>query len=165
MSPFQIAIVGAAYAAVTIPVVWFTRATSRRFWGGVAGAGVGGAYGMGAIVAGNALALWRVPLPQSFGVMALFAGVLAVTLVPIYLVTWRVARRFGLRGLVVCLVVVAIIGPPRDYAYAAVFPAWMVFGPGVWPILGDAVAYIGMVAIGHAAMWLVSGGANDDGLR
>jgi hypothetical protein len=86
-------------------------------------------------------------------------------MVPVYLVTWRIARRFGLRGLIVCLVVVAIIGPPRDYAYAAVFPAWMVFGPGVWPILGDAVAYIGMVAIGHAAMWLVAGGARDDKLR
>jgi hypothetical protein len=120
---------------------------------------------MGAIVAGNTLALWRVPLPQSFGVLALFSCVLAITLVPIYLVTWRIARRFGLSGLIVCLVVVAIIGPPRDYAYAAVFPAWMVFGPGLWPILGDAVAYIGMVAIGHAAMWLVSGGASDDALR
>jgi len=46
-----------------------------------------------------------------------------------------------------------------------VFPAWMVFGPGLWPIFGDALAYIGMVAIGHAAMWLVSGDASDDALR
>ena len=58
----------------------------------------------------------------------------------------------------------AIIGPPRDYLYALKFPSWMVFAPGPWPVLGDAVAYVGMIAIGHAAMWLVAGGAHDDAL-
>jgi len=41
----------------------------------------------------------------------------------------------------------------------------MVFAPGVAPILADAAAYVGMVAIGHAVMRLVAGPAREDRLR
>jgi hypothetical protein len=120
---------------------------------------------MGAIVAGNALGLWRVPITWTPSFVALFYLGLAISCSPIYLVTWRVARRFGWRGLAVCLGVVAIIGPPRDYLYAAKYPAWMVFAPGIAPILADAVTYVGIVAIGHAVMRLVAGPARSDRLR
>jgi hypothetical protein len=90
---------------------------------------------------------------------------LTITVTPIYLVTWRVARRFGWHGLAVCLGVVAIIGPPRDYLYSLKFPEWMVFAPGVAPIIADALAYIGIVAIGHAVMRLVAGPSSEDRLR
>jgi hypothetical protein len=76
-----------------------------------------------------------------------------------------VARRFGWRGLALCLVIVAIIGPPRDYLYAAKYPEWMVFGPGIAPIFADAATYICIVALGHAVMRLVAGPARDDSLR
>jgi hypothetical protein len=61
--------------------------------------------------------------------------------------------------------VVAIIGPPRDYLYAARYPAWMVFAPGVGPIIADGLAYLGIVLIGHAVMRLVAGPSSDDRLR
>ena len=42
----------------------------------------------------------------------------------IYLITWRIARRFAWRGLAVVVAVSAVIGPVRDYWYIARFPEW-----------------------------------------
>ena len=120
---------------------------------------------MGAIALGNALALWRVPIFWTPYFLALFYLGLTISVTPIYLVTWRLVRRFGWRGFAVFIGIVAIIGPPRDYLIAATFPAWMVFAPGVTPIIADAVAYIGIVAIGHAVMRLIAGPSRDDRLR
>jgi hypothetical protein len=161
----QLIIVTCAYLVALVGVIYFTRATSRRIAGALAGGAAVGCFGMGAIVAGNALGLWRVPITWTPSFVALFYLGLAISCSPIYLVTWRVARRFGWRGLAVCLVIVAIIGPPRDYLYAARYPAWMVFAPGIAPILADAVTYVGIVAIGHAVMLLVAGPARADRLR
>ena len=83
---------------------------------------------------------------------------------PIYLVTWRLARRFGWRGLTVFICIVTIIGPPRDYFIAATFPKWMVFAPGVVPILADGATYAAIVALGHVVMRLIAGPARDDRL-
>ena len=41
-----------------------------------------------------------------------------------FLITWRIARRFGGRGLAVALCVAAVPGPLRNSWYAAKFPAW-----------------------------------------
>ncbi|HMG74067.1 MAG TPA: hypothetical protein VK582_11255 [Pyrinomonadaceae bacterium] len=165
MTKLQIIFVTCAYFVALVVVVYFTRPTSRRVVGAFVGGAVVGCFGMGAIVAGNALGLWRVPIFWTPYFVALFYLGLTISVTPIYLVTWRVARRFGWRGLAVCLVVVAIIGPPRDYLYAARYPAWMVFAPGIAPILADAAAYIGIVAIGHAVMRLIAGPSREDRLR
>jgi hypothetical protein len=165
MTTRQLIIVTCAYFVALVVVAYFTRATSRRIAGAFAGGAAVGFFGMGAIVFGNASGLWRVPIVWTPFFLSLFYFGLAITVTPIYLVTWRVARRFGWRGLAVCLGVVAIIGPPRDYLYAAKFPAWMVFAPGVAPILADAAAYIGIVAIGHVVMRLVAGPSGEDRLR
>jgi hypothetical protein len=37
--------------------------------------------------------------------------------------------------------------------------------PGVAPILADAAAYVGIVAIGHAVMNLIAGPSREDRLR
>jgi hypothetical protein len=161
----QIIIVTCAYMVALVAVIYFTRATSRRVVGALAGGVVVGFMGMGAIVCGNTLGLWRVPIFWTPYFLALFYLGLSISVTPIYLVTWRVARRFGWRGLAVCLVIVAIIGPPRDYLYAAKFPEWMVFAPGIAPILADAATYVGIVAIGHAVMRMVAGPARGDRWR
>ena len=89
----------------------------------------------------------------------ILAAGLAISMTPVYLVTWRVARRFGMRGLTVCVGLAAIVGPPRDYAFAAQFPNWMVFSPGVAPIIAVAVTYVLWIALGHGVMRLVAGPA------
>jgi hypothetical protein len=157
MTTLQIIVMTCAYAVALAAAIYFTRAPLRRVVGAFAGGAAAACLGMGAIVLGEALGVWRVSLPSTPGVLALFYLGLAISLAPIYLVTWRVARRFGWHGLAACLIVVAVIGPPRDYAYAAVYPEWMVFAQGMAPVLADAAAYVGLVALGHAVMRFVSG--------
>src|SRR3989442_3409442 len=165
MTTRQPILVTCAYLVELVVVIYFTRATSRRVVGAFAGGAAVGCFGMGAIVLGNALGLWRVPITWTPYFVALFYLGLAISVTPIYLVTWRLARRFGWRGLAVLIGIVAIIGPPRDYLFAATFPAWMVFSPGVAPILADGATYVGIVVIGHAVMRLMAGSSRKDRLR
>jgi len=152
------------YALALAAVIYFTRATARRVTGALVGGVVVGFLALGAITLCEALGWWKIPFASTpYFALIFYAGV-AITCSPIYLVTWRVARRFGWRGLAVFVAVVAIVGPPRDYLYAAMFPKWMVFSPGVAPILADAATYIGIVVVGHAVMRLVAGPARDDRL-
>lgn len=159
MTTLQMVAFTCAYAVVLAAVVYFTHPTGRRVAGALTGGAAAGCLGIGAIALGQSIGVWQVPLPTTPGSLTLFYLCFAVSMSPIYLVTWRVARRFGWIGLAICLVIVAVIGPPRDYLYAAIYPAWMVFGPGVAPILADAAAYVGMVAVGHAVMRAVAGPA------
>jgi hypothetical protein len=165
MTPLQIIVVTCLYFVALLVVIYFTRATARRIVGAFVGGAAVGLFGMGTIFFGNAAGLWRVPIVWTPFFLSLFYLALSISVTPIYLVTWRVARRFGWRGLAVCLSIVAIIGPPRDYLYAMKFPEWMVFAPGIAPIIADALAYIGIVAIGHAVMYLVAGPSREDRLR
>ena len=165
MTPLQIIAVTCLYFVALLIVIYFTRATAQRILGAFAGGAVVGLFGMGAIVLGNALGLWRVPIVWTPYFVALFYLGLSISVTPIYLITWRVARRFGWHGLAVCLGVVAIIGPPRDYLYAMKFPEWMVFAPGVAPIIADSATYIGIVVLGHAVMYFVAGPSREDRLR
>jgi len=164
MTKLQLIIVICAYAVELFVVVYFTRATARRIVGAFAGAAVVGCFGIGAIILGNRLGLWRVPIFWTSSFLTLFYLAFVVSAAPIYLVTWRLARRFGWRGLAVFTCIVTVIGPPRDYLFAAVFPAWMVFAPGLAPVVADAVAYFGIVVLGHAVMRLIAGPASEDRL-
>jgi hypothetical protein len=164
MTTPQLIIVTCLYLVALVAVIYFTRPTSRRVVGALAGGAAVGFFGIGAIVLGNSIGVWRVPIFWTPYFVTLFYLGLAISVTPIYLVTWRLARRFGWRGLAVFIGIVAIIGPPRDYLYAARFPAWMVFARGVVPILADAAAYIGIVAIGHAVMRMIAGPSFEDRL-
>ena len=82
----------------------------------------------------------------------------------IYLVTWRIARRFGWRGLAVVVIALAIIGPPRDYAFMAKYPEWGAYAPGR-TVLAVAANYVLLVLVGHGVMRLVAGPAGADQLR
>jgi len=160
MTTLQIAVMTCGYALALVAVIYFTRATSRRVAGALAGGAVAGGWGLGAIIAGEALGLWRDFLPHRHRLWVLFYFGLAVSLSPIYLITWRLARRFGWVGLAVCLIVAGVVGPPRDYLYVAAFPEWGAFASGVAPAVADGATYMGIVALGHAVMRLVSGPAH-----
>lgn len=152
------------YLVEFVAVAYFTRATARRVLGALVGGAVAGLTLIPVIILGETIGWWRVPLTFTPGFLGIFYVGTAISCSPIYLVTWRVARRFGWHGLAVCLIAVAFIGPPRDYLIAATFPEWMVFAQGVSPILADAATYVGFVALGHAVMRLVAGPALDDQL-
>jgi len=112
----------------------------------------------------EALGWWRMPIASTpFQALLLYFAI-SISLSPIYLVTWRIARRFAWRGLAIFTAVVTIIGAPRDYLIAAKFPQWMVFLPGVAPILADSVAYFLIVVAGHAVMRQIAGPSASDPL-
>lgn len=152
------------YALASVAVLYFTRASARRAIGALAGAAVAGVFCVGMLALGATLRWWSVPIPSSPGIRALFLAGTVVSLVPVFPVTWRLARRFGWRGLLACVAAAAAIGPPRDYLIAAVFPEWIVFAPGAAPVLGVSATYAGFVFLGHLAMRLVAGSARADRL-
>jgi len=164
MTTQQIVLWSFVYLLELVAVIYFTRATTRRVMGSLVGGAAAGAFGLGAIVLCKALGWWEIPFASTPYFLPLFYLVLAIWPAPVYLVTWRLARRFGWRGLAVFIGIVTIIGPPRDYSIALTFPKLMVFAPGVAPILADAGAYFGILILGHFVMRLVAGPARDDRL-
>lgn len=163
MTQQQIYLFGFAYLVLLIVVVVLTRATLRRIAGAVIGGVIAMAVLLGVFVLGQSAGLWHMVLPSepSYLAMALIATVPSGF---VFLLTWRIARRFGGRGLLVAAIFVAIIGPVRTYIYLAVFPEWGSYTPGPASVLVISVAYVVVGLLGHAAMRLVAGPAGADGL-
>jgi len=162
MTAFEIILWTCGYLVLLIAVIYLTRARTRRVGGAVAGGAAAGLYAMGVIALSKKMGWWQIPFePTAYFVPFFYVG-LSITLMPICLVTWRLTRRFGWRGLAAFVCIAGVVGPPRDYMYAAMFPKWMVFAPGAAPIFANAAAYIGIVIVGHAVMRLVAGPARED---
>ena len=164
MTASQVILWTCGYLLALVAVIYFTRATPRRVLGSIGGGAAAGLLGIAAIAMCEALGWWWIPFDSTPYFLALFYLGLSISLTPIYLVTWRLARRFGWRGLAVFTSIVTLIGPPRDYLYATVFPKWMVFAPGVGPVLADGATYAAVVILGHAVMRLISGPSGGDRL-
>jgi hypothetical protein len=164
MTTLQMLLMIGLYVVALAVVIYFTRATARRIGGALAGGAAAALSALGSITLCENLGWWQIPFASTPYFASIFYVGVAITCAPIYLVTWRVARRFGWRGLAVSVAIVVVVGPPRDYLYAAMFPKWMVFSPGVAPLLADSVTYISIVVLGHAVMRLVAGPARDDRL-
>ena len=164
MTAQAIMLMTCAYGVAFAAIIYFTRATMRRIMGALAGGAVVGWMAVGAIALGESQAWWRIPPDSTPCFWPLMYLGLAISCAPIYLLTWRTARRFGGRGLAIVILVVVVIGPPRDYLYAAVFPQWMTFSAGIAPILADAATYLLIVTLGHAVMCLVAGPSGKDPL-
>lgn len=164
MTTGEIILMTGFYLAAFVAVAWFTRAKLRRIVGALAAGAVFGLLALLAVTLGEAQGWWHVPPAGVAYFRLLFWLGFAISCAPTYLILWRVVRRFGNRGLVVCVVVSTIIGPPRDYWIAAMFPAWMTFAPGITPILADAAIYALLVVVGHAVMLMLVGPPHGDAL-
>jgi hypothetical protein len=163
---FQQIIVGTVvYAIALAAIVCFTRPTWRRFAGAVAGAAAATGLRFWVIVCvGEAQRLWHVPLDPSPVFMALLCFGAAVSTVPILLVTWRIARRFGWRGLAVTFLALAVVGPPWEFAVGARFPEWITYTHSITTILAISAVYVGGLGAGQGVMRLVAGAARGDRL-
>jgi hypothetical protein len=164
MTTRELIVATGAYLVALVAVAYFTRATAQRVSGALAGGAVIGLAAIGVTALAQATGWWRVPGFFSPDKLPIYYLGWAISMAPTYLITWRIARRFGRRGLAMFLAAVAVVGPVRDYQIAAHFPQWIVFGPGVAPVLAVAVTYVGVVALGHAVMRLVAGPATADPL-
>ena len=161
----QLLVATGVYAVALVLAVYLTRAGRRRVAGALAGGLSAAVVFLVATTAAELNEWWRVPVVQSASDRAVVLAGLVISMTPVYLVTWRVARRFGMRGLAICVGLAAMVGPPRDYAFAAQFPNWIVFSPGMTPVLAVAVTYVLWIALGHGTMRLVAGPADADALR
>jgi hypothetical protein len=147
------------YFVALVVVAFLTRATARRIAGALAGGSVFAVIAIGIIALGEAVPWWHMAITWEPYFLALLLFGFAVSAAPVYLVTWRISRRFGWRGLAVVVVFAAAIGPPRDYWYMAKFPEWGSYAPGIAPMLAIAVTYALMVVVGQSVMRLVAGPA------
>ena len=163
MTTTQVHLFNGLYLVVFIVVAILTRATPRRIAGALAGGVAAGVVALGIIALGEKVGWWHFVF--AWGPYFLTMMLIGLPLIGfLFLITWRIARRFGWRGLAVVSVAVAVIGPPRDYLYMRLFPEWGSYGPGVAPILAISASYVIMVLVGHEVMRLVAGPAGEDRL-
>jgi len=159
MTTLQLHLFNCLYLAALVIVAFCTRATVRRIAGALAGGAAFGVAAIGVIALGEDVGWWHMVIAWEPYFLAFFYLGFVISCAPVYLVTWRVARRFGWHGLAVVVVVVAVIGPPRDYWYMARFPEWGAYAPGIAPVLAIAATYAVMVVLGQSVMRLVAGPA------
>lgn len=151
------------YLVVLVVVAVLTRATARRIAGALVGGVVFAVAALGIIALGEKVGWWHQPITwEPYFLILLLTGLSMCAFV--FLITWRIVRRFGWRGLAVVLAVLAVVGPIRDYWYMSRFPEWGSYGRGVPTVLAVSVSYVLLVALGHGVMRLVSGPAREDRL-
>jgi uncharacterized membrane protein len=163
MTTQQLHLFNALYLAILVVVAVLTRATARRIAGALAGGAAVGVVALGIIALGEEVAWWHMAITwEPYFLMVLWIDFALCAF--IFLITWRIARRFGWRGLAVVVVVFAVLGPVRDYRYMERFPEWGAYAPGVAPVLAISATYILLVVLGHGMMRLVAGPAREDRL-
>src|SRR5262245_47700433 len=122
MTTQQLHLFNALCLAILVLVAFFTRATARRIGGAVAGGAAVSVAALGILVLGEKARWWHMAITWEPYYLALFLIDFALPSAYVNLLTWRIARRFGARGLAVAVTAAAIIGPPRDRWYMARFP-------------------------------------------
>jgi len=163
MTTQQIHICNGLYLVILIVVAVLTRATARRIAGAVVGGVAYGVVALGIVALGEKAGLWHMALTWEPYFLTLLLINFALSAY-VYLITWRIDRRFGWRGLAVVVIVAVVIGPPRDYSFLANYPEWGAYAPGVAPVLAVAANYVLLVLVGHGVMRLVAGPAGEDRL-
>jgi hypothetical protein len=158
MTTQQLYLFGAIYLFTTLLVAVLTHATLRRIVGALAGGVATGVAKLGIVTLGERLGLWHMAItwePYFLALMLIVSSVCGF----IFLITWRIARRFGWHGLAVFLAILAAIGPPRDHWYMRRFPEWGSYAPRIAPVLAISAAYVVLVLVGHGLMRLIAGPA------
>jgi hypothetical protein len=159
----QLYIFNALYLILLANVVILTRASLRRIAGAVAGTFTAGAVGIAIITICERAGWWHFTMHwEPLYLTQLGIGIALSSFV--FLLTWRLARRFGGRGLAVALLLAAVFGPFRDSAYMAMFPEWGYYAPGIAPMLAISAAYVIIGVVGHGIMRVIAGPANADPL-
>ncbi len=159
----QLFLFSCLYLTLQAVVVVLTRATLRRLAGALIGAAVMGGAGLGIIAIGESARWWHFVITwEPYFLTLMWLGVIPCGF--IFLITWRIARRFGGRGLAAVICVVAVVGPLRDFWYMATLLEWGSYAGGFAPMLATSGAYVLLGIIGHGSMRLVAGPAAADRL-
>jgi hypothetical protein len=81
----------------------------------------------------------------------------------IALAEWRIARRFGWRGLAAFVIVVSIGGPIRERLYLSAAHL-MAVAPGAIAWIANTLSWTCALLLSHSIMRLIAGPARDDRL-
>jgi hypothetical protein len=163
MTTHQLHVFNLAYLIGFAIVAFLTRARARRIAGAVAGGVASGFGALGIVTLGERAGWWHFTIRwEPYFLTLLLLGVAVSGF--IFLISWRIARRFGGRGLAFFGAFMALIGPPRDYWYMRQFPEWGHYAPGIAPVLAISATYVSVLLIGHGVMWLVAGPSREDRL-
>ena len=111
-----------------------------------------------------AMGWWRSALPETPDPMTQFSIVILVGGGVLFLVSWRISRRFGWLGQFVMLPIASLGFAFRDRIWWEHFTRIMVATPGIVPLLADAALLAVGLVIGHVAMRLIAGPAGKDRL-
>lgn len=148
--------------------VFFTRARIRRVAGALTGGMLFGATWVIKLRLDYSMGWWRTrfaetpdPLSLVSPALGLGIGVLGGL---VFLISWRVARRFGWVGVAVFIVVASASFTVRDRMYWDKFMHMMTVSWGVQALLADTAIFVLGLTLGHAAMRMVAGPAKGDGL-
>jgi hypothetical protein len=118
---------------------------------------------LGVVALGERVGWWHTAIswePDSLAPLLIIVTLCAY----IFLFTWRIARRFGWRGLAFVAIAAAVVGPPRYYWYMQRFPEWGTYAPGIAPALAISATCVLLGILGHGVMWLVAGPSRADPL-
>jgi hypothetical protein len=152
------------YGSLLVAAIYFTRATTRRVLGALAGGCAVALIGAGVEGLAHAWDWWRYTSDDTpVGPLAIYP-LLVVAFAFLALIGWRVMRRFGSRGLTVFLAILAVIGTLRDYLIAGTLMGVVVFAPGLALVIIDAFLWAGLTVLAIAVMRAVSGPSRDDRL-
>ena len=164
MTTQQLYVFGCLYLVILAVVVVLTRATPRRIAGALAGSAVGSVALLGSVAIGESVGWWHFVIPwEPYFLTLMFIGA-TCGFGFVFLLTWRIARRFDGRGLAVVVFAAAVLGPVRDHAYMARFPEWGSYAPGFAPVFAISAAYVILGILGHGTMRLIAGPASADSL-
>src|SRR5690348_7214293 len=106
------------YLSMLVAAIYFTRATTRRVVGALAGGGAAALVGAGVEALAHARGWWRYTSDDTpIGPVGMYP-VIVVVFAFLALIGWIVTRRFGCRGTAVFLGALAVVGALRDYFIA-----------------------------------------------
>jgi eukaryotic-like serine/threonine-protein kinase len=147
--------------ALLVAAVYFSRAHIMRFGSALVGSAV-----FSLLVVALPIAMrWRrfVVLKHSTQALMLYYTIYVLVGAIVALTGWRIARRFGWRGLAGFVAVVSIVGPIREQLYFTA-ARLMVVAPGRAPWIATSVTWACALLLSHAVMRLMAGPAQDDRL-
>jgi hypothetical protein len=163
MTVQQLFLFNGLYLILLVVVVVLTHATARRTSGALAGGIAVSVAGLGIVALGEKVRWWHQQITWQPYYLVLVVVDFALCAF-VFLITWRIARRFGARGLLWAAIFAAVIGPPRDFWYMAHFPGWGTYNWSVATVLAISGAYVLLGMLGHGVMRLVAGPAREDRL-
>ena len=152
-----------------VGVAYLTRARFPRIVGALAGGAGAAAVRMLGLKVDISMGWWQsrfadVPNPLSLvSEPALFLMYAAGTAM-VFLISWRIIRRFGWAGQAIAFIAVAAGAPFRERIWFDRFMQVMFVPLAALPWIADAIIFGAALMLGYALMRLIAGPATSDGL-